>query len=121
MNERLKELRTHLGLTQSAFAERLGVTKATISRLEQKEREITNQMYRAICREFRVNEEWFRSGKGEMFHQIESEKEITEWFYDVMNVSNKKEYAFIHDLIKALSRLDYDDWKTLEKIATKMK
>ena len=64
MNKRLLHLRKKLGLSQEAFGKRLGVTKTTISRLEKGERDITEQMIKSICREFRINEYWFRTGIG---------------------------------------------------------
>ena len=53
-----------MGLNQTAFGERIGVTATAISKLEKGERNITEQMVLAICREFNVNEEWLRSGEG---------------------------------------------------------
>lgn len=66
MNGRIKELRKKLGLTLEKFGERLGVKKAAVSKWENGDN-ITDQMFKSICREFNVNEEWLRSGKGEMF------------------------------------------------------
>lgn len=67
MNERVKELRKSLDLTLDKFGKRLGVSNAAISRIENGINSITEQMLKAICREFNVNEEWLRDGKGEMF------------------------------------------------------
>ena len=67
MNERIKELRKFLNLTMEKFGERLGVKKNSISQIESGNRNLTDQMFLAICREFNVNEEWLRTGKGEMF------------------------------------------------------
>lgn len=67
MDERIKILRKKLGLTLDKFGERLGVTKTTISRLENGVNNVTEQMLKSICREFDVNEEWLRNGTGEMF------------------------------------------------------
>lgn len=66
MNERIKELRKKLGLTLEKFGERLGVKRAAVSKWENGDN-ITDQMFKSICREFNVNEEWLRTGKGEMF------------------------------------------------------
>ena len=65
MNERIKELRKKLGLTLEKFGERLGVKKAAVSKWENGDN-ITDQMFKSICREFNVNEEWLRNGTGEM-------------------------------------------------------
>ena len=67
MNERIKELRKTLGLTLEKFGERVGVTKVTISRIENNVNSVTEQMFKSICREFNVSEEWLRDGVGEMF------------------------------------------------------
>jgi transcriptional regulator with XRE-family HTH domain len=65
MNKRVREARKANGLNQTKFGERLGVTAAAISKIESGERALTEQMILAICREFKVNEEWLRTGEGE--------------------------------------------------------
>lgn len=67
MNERVKELRKALNLTMEKFGDRLGVKKNSISQIESGNRNLTDQMFLAICREFSVNEDWLRTGSGEMF------------------------------------------------------
>ena len=67
MNTRLTCLRKKLDITQAEFGNKLGVTRAAISRLESGDRNLTDQMILSICREFNVNEHWLRTGDGEMF------------------------------------------------------
>lgn len=67
MNERVKEIRKALNLTMEKFGERLGVTRSAMSNIENGNRSLTEQMLLAICREFSVNEEWLRTGTGDMF------------------------------------------------------
>ena len=55
-------------MTLEEFAQRLGVTKVSISRIENGVRGLTSQMSKAISREFGVNEEWLETGKGEMYN-----------------------------------------------------
>jgi transcriptional regulator with XRE-family HTH domain len=69
VNERIKELRNLLDLSQEKFGTKLGVTKAAISRMEKGVYNITDTMIRIMCSEFGVNEEWLRSGEGEMFKE----------------------------------------------------
>ncbi len=64
---RITELRHTLVLSQEVFGSKLGVTKATISRLESGVNNLTEQMAKAICREYNVNYEWLINGIGEMF------------------------------------------------------
>lgn len=66
MNERIKKLRKALDLTQAEFANRLGMKQNSIALIESG-RKTSDQTIRAICREFRVSEDWLRTGSGEMF------------------------------------------------------
>ena len=65
--DRIKDIRKHFKLTMEKFGNKLGVTKMTISRLESGSNNLTEQMTKSICREFNVNEDWLRTGDGEMF------------------------------------------------------
>lgn len=69
MNTRIKELRTALHLTLEGFGDRIGVTRAAVSKWENGDRSIADSMVVSICREFGVNEHWLRTGEGEMFEQ----------------------------------------------------
>jgi len=62
--ERVKSVRKSCNLTLEKFGERLGVTKTAISYVESDKRNLTEQMLKAICREFNVNEDWLRTGTG---------------------------------------------------------
>mgnify|MGYP001042463213 FL=1 len=69
--ERVKQIRKEKELTLEKFGEKVGVTKQTISRIENGINSLTEQMILSICREFSVNEEWLRNGVGEPYiHKI---------------------------------------------------
>ncbi len=65
--DRIKAIRKHFKLTMEKFGNKLGVTKVAISNIEKGNRNLTEQMSKAICREFNVNEDWLKTGNGEMF------------------------------------------------------
>lgn len=67
IGERIKDVRKAVKLTQTQFAEKLGTVQNTITGYETGRREPSNQVIALICREFRVNEVWLRTGEGEMF------------------------------------------------------
>lgn len=80
MNERIRELRKALDLTLEKFGANLGVTKVAISNIEKGNRNLTEQMIKAICNvnwngKF-VNEEWLRTGVGDMFIELPPEDEV---------------------------------------------
>ncbi len=69
MKERIRELRKHLNMTMDEFGARIGLSKAAISLIESGRNGARDQTIFAICREFGVNEQWLRTGEGEMFEQ----------------------------------------------------
>lgn len=71
MNERVKELRTTLGLSGEKFGEPLGVKRNSISQIETGKNNLTEQMIKSICLAYNVNEDWLRTGEGEMFLTID--------------------------------------------------
>lgn len=67
MDKRIKKLRRTLDLTQQEFGDRIGVKRNTIATYEGGRSTPIDSVISLICREFSVNEEWLRSGTGEMF------------------------------------------------------
>lgn len=73
MNNRLKEIRSELNLSQEEFGEKIGIkSRAHISALENGKRTITDRIVSDVCREFNVNEDWLRSGLEPMFSKQHS-------------------------------------------------
>lgn len=68
--ERTKEVRKTLKMTLEEFGSKVGVTKQTISRIENGVNNLTDQMAKSICREFNVNYDWLMYGEGEMFSNV---------------------------------------------------
>ncbi len=66
--ERVKKIRKSMGLTLDKFGEKLGVTKQTVSRIENGINNLTEQMTKSICREFNVNEKWLRTEEEPVFN-----------------------------------------------------
>lgn len=56
-------------MSQEEFGKKIGLTRFTISNLESGKRNITERVIADICREYRVNESWLRTGEGEMFRE----------------------------------------------------
>lgn len=67
MHNRMKELRKNLGLTQKDFAKRLKLSQNHFSYLEKGERPMTERFIKDLCVEFNVNENWLRTGEGDMY------------------------------------------------------
>ena len=78
MQERIKEVRKSNGLTQTEFGEKIGVKGNTVTGYETGIRSPSDAIIVSICREFGVNEEWLRTGNGEMFLPKSRGQEIGE-------------------------------------------
>ena len=85
MNERLKEVRKYYGLNQGEFATRIGVRNTAISRYENGERDISEQVVLAVCREYNISENWLRTGVGEM--RIATKDALIQQMADTYNLS----------------------------------
>lgn len=109
-NERVKEIRKSLGLTLEKFGERIGVTRGSMSNIENGNRSLTEQMTKSICREFSVDYMWLTTGEGEMF--IDSDDDFIERIDRIMageDEARKNLFKFMLELsdedIAALDRL----------------
>lgn len=113
MNQRIKDVRKALGLTQEDFAARLGLTRGAITNIEFNKTEPKPLLVQLICKEFNVNEFWLRTGEGEMFIRKTRNDELAEFFGQL----SQEDDSFKKRLISALSRLDVNSWEALEKFA----
>lgn len=114
MDERIKELRKALGLTQQKFADAIGVRQNTVAQYEMGRNPPNDTVITLICREFRVNEHWLRTGEGEMFLPLSRDEELAAFMGSVMADGSE---SFRHQLLAALSRLSADQWAVLEAAA----
>lgn len=114
MNERLKDLRKILKLSQDAFGERIGLSGGGISLLEMGKRNITEQNIKSVCREFNVDYIWLTTGDGEMF--LDTDDDIIQTIDRIMIGENE----FHKNLFKALAHLDENELFALEHILDKV-
>ncbi len=111
MNERIKILRKQLGLTLEKFGERLGVGKTAINKLEKGENNVTDQMFKAICREFDVNEEWLRSGKGDMF--VIPDDETAAIVSNLLEAKDNEFYNTVLDVLRTYDQLSSESQEVI--------
>lgn len=75
MNERIKELRRTLKISQEKFGNRIRISGASVSKIESGENNPSEQTISLIISEFNVSERWLREGTGDMFNESASEVE----------------------------------------------
>ncbi len=110
MNTRIKALRKSEGLTLEKFGERIGISNSACSALETGKNNPSEQTIRAICREFRVREEWLRSGEGSMYMQLTPDQERAVFLASVTAGESSPE---VNAFIDALKATPNDDLKTV--------
>lgn len=67
LSERIKWLRTRMGLSQSAFAQEVRVSRGYISRVENGTLPANDRFVRLVCGRFGVSEAWLTRGRGAAF------------------------------------------------------
>lgn len=108
--ERIREVRKNLGLTLEKFGEKIGMKKNSVSQLENGKNSVTEQVVKAICREYNVDYMWLTTGDGEMF--IDTDDDFIERIDRIMageDEARKSLFKFMLELsdedIAALDRL----------------
>ena len=117
MNERIRAIREKSGLNQTDFGARLGVKQTTIAGYENGTRTPIDAVLLTICREFHVNENWLRTGRGDPYIQLSRDEELAQFFGDVMKGEDPD---FRRRLLSVMSRLTTDEWALLEQMAWKL-
>lgn len=128
MNDRLSELRAALSLTTRAFGARINLTGGAVTNMEKGTRSITDRTISDICREYSVNEEWLRTGIGEMFAQNDEsvlaeltreynldniQQLVIESVLQMNDMERNVLKKFVHGLVdKALDDKNYEEFRS---------
>ena len=89
----------------------------TITNYETGLRTPTDAVLKSICREFNVNENWLRTGEGEMFKPLSRSETIAKFAGELMK---DEDDSFRRQLVEALAQLDEKEWEVLAGIAKKL-
>ncbi|WP_462385401.1 helix-turn-helix domain-containing protein [Intestinibacillus massiliensis] len=112
MEERIKELRMHLGLSQEEFGKRVGVTRGVIANIELCRASVKPLLIEHICEVFGVNEDWILSGAGDMFAPMSKDEEFHQIITDIEFSGDET----IKDLLRAYWNLDEKEKAVIRKL-----
>lgn len=121
MNARIKELRKNLGLNQTQFGERLGIKQTTVAGYETGAKNPMDTIIKSICREFNVNEEWLRSGNGEMFNPLPEDEEVAVYVSELLEDKDNPLYQLIVDIMVTYSQLSPQSQEALRDFSAKLR
>lgn len=117
MNNRIKELRKELDLTQDEFSSKIGLSRNFIAQIETGAKNPSDRTISDICREFNVNEEWLRSGNGPVFIEQTRDEQIASFIGGIQSIGDD---SFKKRLISLLSEMTEDEWNLLEKMVIRL-
>ena len=99
MNERIKKLRKDLKLTQQEFADALNIKRGAVANYEIGRNAPIDAVVSLICKTFNVNEEWLRSGAGDMFLELPEEDEEAAYVSELLEDSDNDLYKLIKEIM----------------------
>lgn len=111
--ERIREVRKNLGLTLEKFGEKIGMKKNSVSQLENGKNSVTEQVVKAICREYNVDYMWLTTGDGEMF--IDTDDDFIERIDRIMSGEDEAR----KNLFKFMLELSDEDIAALDRLMKK--
>lgn len=103
-------------MTQQEFADKIGISRGNISAYEVGKNSMSDAVISLICKtnfpQGRVNEEWLRTGEGEMFVIQSDEEEIAAFLGDVLSEEGE---TYKKQLILALANLSDEGWRGIKE------
>lgn len=108
---RIKILRKALGLSQTDFGTKIGVTRGVINNLDRGVTVLQEPLSSLICSVFNVRRDWLENGSGEMFEQPDAEAP----FYNALGaIANDEPDSIRKRFVIALGELDDEGLDILE-------
>ncbi|MDR2663341.1 MAG: helix-turn-helix domain-containing protein [Treponema sp.] len=106
VNERIRRARQALNMSQTDFSKAIYISSGYTAEIENGHRTANDRIIHLIGLTFGVNEEWLKTGRGEMFYRSPSErKERITALFDELN-PRFQEYALA--VIDRLVKLQKD-------------
>lgn len=73
INARVKQVRQELKISQAKFADTISISNGFIAGIELGNRKVNDRIVKLIASEFNVNEDWLKTGDGEMFKEAQDQ------------------------------------------------
>lgn len=115
INTRVALLRKKLNLTQSQFAEKIGLKFSAISMIELGKTPVTEVNIKAICYAFSVREDWLRFGSGEMFDIDEAQDADERILLEIFRQLTPEMQDVIFEHVKTLAEAEKRQRQEVER------
>lgn len=84
INDRVAKVISESGITRTEFARKINISQPTVSQICSGRCGVSDRVISDICRVFRVNEPWLRTGAGDPYRAKSRPEELAEIFGDLM-------------------------------------
>lgn len=111
VNQRIKEVRQNLNLSQREFGEGLGVSRGVLNNIESNVVEAKPLFIQHICSVYGVDPIWMETGEGEMFHKPSEAERFAELAAKIQSDPNE----FKKRVFYALSLMSDEGWAAFEQ------
>ena len=115
ISDRISQVVKESGLTKTAFAKRINISQPYLSQLCGGGYTPSDRTIADICREFRIREEWLRTGEGDMAIADTERDKLQSFFADVLATAPDERSAFV----AALADLPDAFWPLVAELARK--
>ena len=113
IGERIAMVRKNRGYTLEKFGEAIGIKKGSVSLLERGINTPADRTIFMICNRFSVNEQWLRTGEGDMLKNVTPSEEIAS-FLGTLAIAGDENLK--KRLILYLAQMKDSDWEKLEQV-----
>lgn len=124
-NERFKEIRKACGRNQEEWGSILGITRPGVSDIESGRRNVTEKHIKLLCVEpingKYVNEEYLRTGEGEMFRQLPEEDETAAYVSGLLEEPDNPLYILIKEIMHTYDELSPKSQEALRDFSAKLR
>ena len=115
MHTRITDIVRHSGLTKTDFAKKISISQPFLSQLCAGTKIPSDRTIADICRVFRINEKWLRTGEGDMEIADTQREKLQNFFADVLATAPDERSAFV----AALDDLPPEFWPLVAELARK--
>ena len=115
INARFREVFDLSGLSQEKFAKRIKRSRGEVANIIYDKVIPRDEIIDAVCAEFRIREEWLRTGEGDMTIADTERDKLQSFFADVLATAPDERSAFV----AALADLPDAFWPLVAELARK--
>ena len=111
MNNRIREVRQSAGLSMKVFGDRIGISSASVSKIETGINNPSEQTIRAICSEFHISRLWLEQVVGDM-------KEASTLIPDLVRV--RRQYPALQRALEGIMDvMGPEEWEMLNRVVAR--